>query len=156
MEISFELTKKDWLKFQLSHTLSIKYNYILIIIPVLFITFDVMKYGFFIALIFGVLFYVVLQGLSMLITLIYFLLNQDVILYTSTKVTIEKLGIRYETKYANNMYYWSNQIRIIERMGNLMIYISKNMAIIIPKHAFKDVNQQDFVRTIQENSKKTH
>lgn len=156
MEISFELTKKDWLKFQFSHAFSLKYNYILIIIPVLFITFDVMKYGFFIALIFGVLFYVVLQVLSILITLIYFLLNQDVILYTSTKVTIEKLGIRYETKYANNMYYWSNQIRIIERMGNLMIYISKNMAIIIPKHAFKDVNQQDFVRTIQENSKKTH
>ena len=46
-------------------------------------------------------------------------------------------------KYSQELYHWNKRIKVIEKLGNICIYVSANMAIIIPNRVFKTQQQLD-------------
>lgn len=65
---------------------------------------------------------------------------------TKHKIEIQDDALFEETKYNRSYFFWNKNMKVFKRPGFVAIYVSQNMAHIIPRRAFRTKEQmQTFV-----------
>ncbi len=153
MQLEYEIKFMDFLKFQLVHqffSIPIQIFAILFagIVPL------IQQLNNQCPLIVSVLLFLFVyfsMWIFQLIFLIYYLwLKADHILLTKQFLEVSSDGIFSKNKYLKGTYFWNNKMKVVERTGNVLIYVSANIAVLIPKRAFKSREEckelMDFVK----------
>lgn len=174
-EFEFQLKQKDLIKFQIAHILGDARTHILyitmILIAMTFITlykiyaymgFDNIYKGLHLiswsgATFWFLVFYTgVLFGVSIL-TIPFVLLKSDYFALAPVRIKVTENQLFIQNQFTQSCYFWHRKQKIVDRLGNVMIYISPNLPFLIPKRAFKSHQQRlEFVKfckkLIAENS----
>lgn len=155
-QFDFQLTTKDWLKFQISHLLSNIYYHILFALVLIPLLFDISTKTLVSNVIIILLSYLYMWLFSLFLLSITCLLKKDYMFLTQQTITFNEPDILSQSKYGKSQIFWNNRTKITQRMGNVLVYISANYAILIPKRAFKtDTQRQEFIAFCKEQVAKS-
>ncbi len=149
MKIVVQLTKMDFLKFNLHQSLHSPIN--LVVMAIVFLGFGysflaVFKNEHSIAI--QILTYIILTILPLVFYLLFLIIifginslsKKNKTHYAETEVTYNTNGIISESKYGKSEFKWNIIQKIRESKNYFMIYVSQNSAIVIPKRIFSSKN----------------
>ena len=148
MHLEYEVKFIDNFKFQIAHHFFSKtYQAMNLIVPSLIFFTNYFsqdyQYPLWVNLATAVIIYFAQLILIVLFLFLYCLFKRDHIVLTKQILEISELGMHSSNKYSQELYHWNKRIKVIEKLGNICIYVSANMAIIIPNRVFKTQQQLD-------------
>lgn len=148
MYLEYEVKFIDNFKFQIAHSLFSKtYQAMYLVVPSLIFFTNYFsqdyQYSLGLNLATAVIIYFVQLILVVPFIFLYCFFKKDHIVLTKQILEISESGMNYSNKYSREFYHWNKRIKVIEKLGNICIYISANMAIIIPNRVFKTQQQRN-------------
>lgn len=153
-EFDFELKTIDWLKFQLSHSFSIiplHIAFILVLLPTVLTSSQTLITK----IITFCFFFTFMWIFTLAFTAIVLLLKKDYMFLTQKHIIINEHCILSETKYDKSQILWNNRTEITQRLGNVLIYVSPNFAILLPRRTFQSDGQRKNFIDFCQNAVKT-
>jgi len=82
---------------------------------------------------------------------IYLFSRKDKNVLTDHVIEVKEDSFFEETKYNKSFFFWSGVVKVVSRPGFVAVYVSSNMAHVIPNRAFSSKEKRaEFINLVRE------
>lgn len=82
---------------------------------------------------------------------IYLFSRKDKNVLTNHVIEVQEDSFFEETKYNKSFFFWNGVIKVVSRPGFVAVYVSSNMAHVIPNRAFPSKEKRaEFINLVRE------
>jgi hypothetical protein len=144
MRLKYRLNFGDYLLFQAAHQLcSVPLQAMYLLIAWSFFQLSTEQIGTLGGVIGASIAYLFMWLLQLSFNVIYLYSRNNASLLTEHVVEVQDDAFYEETRFNRSSHYWPGIVRIVKRPGFLAVYLSAQLAHVIPSRAFSDDEQRN-------------
>jgi hypothetical protein len=144
LRVEFELKFRDLLMFNVTHQLrSVVVHLFFALVPLLVFCFAEIGEDIVITSVTAVLAYLASWFTQLIFLATYLRLGNNRTMLTRKVIELHHDALYEECRFSKSYYYWQGIQKVVQRHGNIGIYITANSAHVIPKRAFRSDIERD-------------
>lgn len=87
--------------------------------------------------------WVVMWLLQFLANVVILVSRKNHSVLTTHSIEVQESGLLEETRFNRSLFYWPGLVKVVSRPGYIAIYVSSQLAHVIPKRAFSSKSEAE-------------